>query len=395
MSMMRAAGARGALSAGLGHVSARRCGWNDAGVGFFSRDGHGDQRGQAASQRSGISERAEARLRGSVGEHPVFTTGLSVNEFALLGRLGPRPLAQVMGASVVRAGWQYLPALPPGTRSPMRTSGYGVVGPAAVPPGMTGYTARYTEPSPQQVAGYLWGVDVVCELAMLSDAWNHARRQAIERLREEAVQVGADAVVGVHLDRSDHDLGGGLIEYAVTGTAIRIPGQDRTDAPALTDLSVQDYWRLREGGFDAVGLLAATSVTFGSPARSVRLRRARTATRVQELGEIGDAFQMARHTVRGTIRDQVRQWGGTIAVGVELSHTVQRETLELGSSLASQSRQGWHISRVGVPYRVKGGAGVAKRRGWTVTMHAAGTAIRASEATAAGPVKTTIRLGAR
>lgn len=47
----------------------------------------------------------------------VVTSGLSVNEFALLYRLGPQPLAQVMGASVVRTGWQYLPALPPGGES--------------------------------------------------------------------------------------------------------------------------------------------------------------------------------------------------------------------------------------------------------------------------------------
>jgi hypothetical protein len=326
--------------------------------------------------------------------HPVFTTGLSTKEFALLGRLGPQPLAQVMGASVVRAGWQYLPALPPGTRSGMHTTGFGALGPTAVPPGMSGYTALYTEPSPQQVAGYQWGVDVACELAVLSDAWNQARRQAIDRLRQEAVQVGADVVVGVHLDRSDHDLGGDLIEYAVSGTAIRIPGLDPADAPSLTDLSVQDYWRLREGGFEAVGLLAATSVTFGSPARSVRLRRTRTTTRAQELGEVGEAFQLARETVRRTIGDQVAQSGGTTAVGVAFSHAVQRKTFELGSSLASQSRHGWHVSRVGVPYRVRG-SGVAKRRGWMVTMHAAGTAIRPSKTAAGKSVKTTIRLGAR
>lgn len=326
--------------------------------------------------------------------HPVFTTGLSTNEFALLGRLGPQPLAQVMGASVVRAGWQYLPALPPGTRSGVHTTGFGALGPTAVPAGMSGYTALYTEPSPQQVAGYLWGVDVVCELAMLSDAWNLARRQAIERLRQEAVQAGADVVIGVHLDRSDHDLGGDLIEYAVSGTAIRIPGRDPTDAPTLTDLSVQDYWRLRESGFEAVGLLAATDVTFGSPARRVRLRRTRAATRVQELAEIGEAFALARQNVRRTIRDQVERSRGTTAVGVSFSHSVEHKTFELGSSLASQSRQGWHVSRVGVPYRVRG-AGVAKRRGWMVTMHAAGTAIRPSHAAALTPVKTTIRLGAR
>lgn len=295
---------------------------------------------------------------------------------------------------MVRVGWQYLPALPPGTRSGMRTTGFGALGPTAVPPGMSGYSALYTEPSPQQIAGYLWGVDVVCELVTLSDAWNDARRQAIDRLRHEAVQAGADAVVGVRLNRGDHDLGRGLLEYAVFGTAIRVPGQEPTDTPTLTDLSVQEYWRLRQGGFEPVGLLASTSVMFGSPARSTRLRRARTTTRAQELGEVGEAFQAARANVRRAIRDQVGQCGGTTAVGVDLSHTVARETFELGSSLTSRSRHGWHLSRVGIPYRVKG-SGLAKRRGWMVTVHGAGTAVRPSRRAVTTPAKTTIRFGAR
>ena len=65
---------------------------------------------------------------------------------------------------------------------------------------------------------------MVCELDVLTDAWNLARRRALDRLAEEALQVGADAVVGVRLHRSDHDLGKGTIEYVVTGTAIRLPG---------------------------------------------------------------------------------------------------------------------------------------------------------------------------
>ncbi len=350
--------------------------------------------GRGGGTEDDAGQREEEAGAGRNLQGKAFSSGLSVKEFALLGRLGPRPLAQVLGASVVRPGWQYLPALPPGSRSGLRTTGFGAVGPSAVPPGMSGYSAIYTEPSPQQIAAYLWSVDVVCDLVMLSDAWNLARRQAIDRLRQEAVQAGADAVVAVTLDRSDHDLGGGLLEYAVSGTAIRIPGHEPTDSPTLSDLSVQDYWRLREGGFEPVGLLASTSVTFSSAARSTRLRRKRAITAVQELGEIGEAFQAARSNVRSSIGDQVRQYGGTTAVGVHFAHAVSHETFELGSSLASSSRHGWHMSRFGVPYRVKG-SGPAKRRGWMITMHGAGTAIRPGRKAPTSPVKTSIRLGVR
>jgi Putative heavy-metal-binding len=99
------------------------------------------------------------------------------------------------------------------------------------------------------------------------------RLRALDRLREEAVQVGADAVVGVHLQRSDHDLGRGTIEYVVSGTAIRIPGSAGTSWPVLTDVSVQDYCRLRSAGRAPVGFLATTVVVFASPSRATRFRR--------------------------------------------------------------------------------------------------------------------------
>jgi hypothetical protein len=86
-------------------------------VGFFSRrdDEDSDQaRSPEQVERGGIPARAERRLQALGADASFFTSGLSVNEFALLRRLGPQPLAQVMGASVIRTGWQFLPALPPG-----------------------------------------------------------------------------------------------------------------------------------------------------------------------------------------------------------------------------------------------------------------------------------------
>lgn len=149
-------------------------------MGFLRRGEDTGEGGEefARFSEGGITERAESRLSVATGERSLFTSGLSVNEFALLGRLGPEPLAQAMGASVVRPGWQYLPALAPGSRGGMRMpAGYGPVGPGAPPPGSSGYTAMYPEPSPQQVSGYLWGTEVTCELETLSDAWNTARRR--------------------------------------------------------------------------------------------------------------------------------------------------------------------------------------------------------------------------
>lgn len=359
-------------------------------MGFFRRDEQDDgEPGQARAriEAGHIPPRAQARLS-ALGKGSLFTSGLSVREFALLDRMGPQPLAQVMGASVVRPGWQYLPALDPGL----------AINQSAFSP-YTGGSWRvwqnsYTEASPAQVRNYLWHAEVVCELDVLTDAWNLARRRALDRLTEEALQVRADAVVGVHLHRSDHDLGAGTIEYVVTGTAIRLPGSTGTDWPRLTDVSVQDYWRLHVAGQEPVGLVATTIVMFASPARTTRIARARQTARNQELNELSTAFRSARETVRGRIEGQVSDAHAAGAVGVQLEHSVHRDKLALASSLASASQRGWHRGRLGLPYYVSGHSDV-ERRGWVITMHAAATAVRprpgASDPPATRPA---VRMGA-
>jgi uncharacterized protein YbjQ (UPF0145 family) len=358
-------------------------------MGFFVRgDGEDAERSEdlARIEAGGIPTAAQERLQGLASDGSLFTSGLSVNEFALLSRLRARPLAQVMGASVVRPGWQYLPALDPGRI--VRNPWYG--------PTVTGRTLqqRFTEASPSQVRNYTWHQRVVCLLDELTDAWNLARRRALDRLAEEALQVGADAVVGVQLRRSDRDLGKGLIDYVVTGTAIRHSGSTGESWPVLTDVSLQDYWRLLRAGHEPVGLVATSVVVFASPALDTRLRRVRTLSRNQELDELSRGFHAARDTVRARLIGQVYDAHGTGAVGVEFSHSVNREKLALASVFGSQGGRGWFRGRLGLPYYVRGSTDT-ERKGWVITMHAAGTAIRPRTEPLDFPVKTQIRMGAR
>ncbi len=367
-------------------------------MGFFGRGEEldGEQAEELARiEGGGIPSRAQERLKDlrppahpqTAAGGPLFTTGLSVNEFALLDRLGPQPLAQVMGASVVRTGWQYLPALDPrrgalpsSMRLASRTPASSDWGPGGV----------YMDPTPGQVRDYQWHWTVVCELHVLGDAWNLARRRALDRLTEEALQVGADAVVGVHLHRSDHDLGKGTIEYVVTGTAIRLPGSDGASWPTLTDVSVQDYWRLRSGGHEPAGLLATTSVWFASPPRATRLRRKRQMAQNQELEEMSRAFNAVRDTARARLLGQVRDAHAVGAVGVEFSHLVHEDKLAVASAF-TETRLGWHIGRLGIPYRITGRTDI-ERPGWVITMHAAGTAIRQSSGAPPPPPRTQMHL---
>jgi hypothetical protein len=359
-------------------------------VGFFGRDQDDgeEQAGELARiEAGGIPTRAQERLRALGADGSMFTSGLSVSEFALLDRLGPQPLAQVMGASVIRTGWQYLPPLAPGMN---------IFSGSWYAPTNVGYAAQtpFTEASPSQVRNYKWYAAVVCELDILTDAWNLARHRALDRLGEEAVQVGADAVVGVRLRRGDHDLGKRTIEYVVSGTAVRLPNSAATDRPTLTDVSVQDYWRLHSSGQEPTGLVATTAVVFASPPTATRLRRARTTASNQELEELSQGFQLAREAVRERLRGQVYDAYGSGAVGVEMSHSVRRDKLPVGSSLQSTETRGWHRSRLGLPYFVSGHID-AERRGWVITMHAAGTAVRRRPGAGEPAVKTALRLGSQ
>jgi hypothetical protein len=88
-------------------------------------DEHGAGPEQADSlapiEAGGIPLAAERGLQALGTGGSLFTSGPSVKELSLLGAVGPRPLAQVMGGSVVRVGRALLPPVPPYRR--WRSSG--------------------------------------------------------------------------------------------------------------------------------------------------------------------------------------------------------------------------------------------------------------------------------
>ena len=158
-------------------------------------------------------------------------------------------------------------------------------------------------PRSSQVRNYQWHAEVVCELDVLTDAWNLARRRALDRLAEEALQVGADAVVGVHLRRSDHDLGQRTIEYVVTGTAIRLPGLDRDSlrrssptCPSRTTGGCTAPGTSRSGWWPRPP--SCSPRRRATPGCAERGRR----TQNQELEELSQGFHAAREAVRARLR---------------------------------------------------------------------------------------------
>jgi uncharacterized protein YbjQ (UPF0145 family) len=135
----------------------------------------------------------------------VWTSDLSVAEFALLDAAGFQPVEFVMGSSVFHIGWQ---------SQNLRQS---------------------------------------VELNVLTQAMYTARMNAMGRMLAEAAQVGADGVVGTRLTFRRHGVSADHIEFIAVGTAVvskTEPGRLRRPdgQPFTSHLNVQDFYTLLQTG---------------------------------------------------------------------------------------------------------------------------------------------------
>ncbi len=135
----------------------------------------------------------------------VFTSDLSINEFALLHGAGFEPLDLVMGVSVYHVGYQFT------------------------------------------------GIRQQSELPVLTEATYRARWNAMARMQAEADALGADGVVGVRLEWRQHGAEAEHLEFIAVGTAVRYspkPGSfKRTNGQAFSShLSGQDLATLLRSG---------------------------------------------------------------------------------------------------------------------------------------------------
>lgn len=164
-------------------------------------------------------QQASARLAVTAGADPngVFTSDLSVSEYALLGEAGFEPLGFVVGSSMYHIGLQ---------------------------------AGKWTQNM---------------ELDVLTMAMYNARELAMSRMRTEAQHLNADGIVGVQLLIQEYVWGADVMEFMATGTAVRaLPGQGGQRAPDggpfTSDLSVQDFYRLLAAGATPIAFVLGTCV---------------------------------------------------------------------------------------------------------------------------------------
>jgi uncharacterized protein YbjQ (UPF0145 family) len=227
-----------------------------------------------------------------------FGSNLSVPEALVVREAGVRPIAQVMGSSVYRVGWQ---AMPWGARG--------------------------------------WGTSLQAgqtfELDNQTDAWNQARSLAIGRLRDEAAAAGADAVVGVRLQRGDYAWGGDLVEFVAFGTAVRFERFEIDDAPVLSNLSGQDFAKLVRHGFWPVGIVAGSTVAYVAAGYGQQSRASGmfSGRQNQELPDYTQGHYDARHLAMARLGRQAHALHAHGVVGV----TIERSQSERERSVAGTS----------------------------------------------------------
>ena len=253
-----------------------------------------------------LSQTALARLRQSGpggpgdGRRSLFTSDLSVNEFALLKQAGFEPLGLVMGSSIYHIGYQF----------------------------------------------QAWNQSQ--ELQVLTQAMYTAREYAMARMEAEADALGADGVVGVRLQYKRYPWGEELLEFQAVGTAVRSTGGGtwRTPAgkPFTSDLSGQDMWTLCQTGHAPVSFVLGTCV-YHVAHQSMR-QAWKTMGQNAEMPNFTQATYDAREIAMARMQAEAERDGAEGIVGVRIEeesfiwgeHAI--EFLAMGTSIRPLSGRG-------------------------------------------------------
>ena len=195
----------------------------------------------------------------------MFTSDLSVNEFLLIKEVGFHPLGFVMGSSIYHLGIQ---------------------------------TRRWSQSQ---------------ELAKLTEAMYNARELAMNRMDAEAVELGADGVVGVRLDVNYYEWGSDTAEFIALGTAVKSEDgrsyRNNQGKPFTSDLSGQDFWTLMQTGHVPLGLVMGTCVYH--IAHRGLAQTLRTAGQNVELPNFTQALYEARELAMTRMQDEANELGAT------------------------------------------------------------------------------------
>jgi uncharacterized protein YbjQ (UPF0145 family) len=204
----------------------------------------------------------------------VFTSDLSINEFAVLHGAGFEPLDLVMGVSVYHVGYQFT------------------------------------------------GIRQQSELPVLTEATYRARWNAMARMQAEADALGADGVVGVRLEWRQHGAESEHLEFIAVGTAVRYapkPGAfKRGNGQAFSShLSGQDLATLLRSGWAPVAFVMGNCV-FHIAAQGF-MQTLRQMGRNTEMPQWTQGNYEARELAMSRMQSEAERDGASGVVGVHFT----------------------------------------------------------------------------
>jgi uncharacterized protein YbjQ (UPF0145 family) len=231
-----------------------------------------DDQSQYAQLPGHATERL-VEMRGKGEEQRLFTSDLSTSELLLVKESGFDPVGLVVGSSIYHVGYQ-------------------------------------------QSA---WSQNQ--EMTVLTQAMYHARELAMDRMEEEAHQLGADGVVGVRLEVNHKEWGDHIAEFVAIGTAIvhrNDPHRYRNkhNRPFTSDLSGQDFYILMRSGYRPLGLVMGNCVyhiaaqSFGSFMR--------TMSQNTELTQYTQALYDSRELAMERMQKEAEDLGAKGIVGADI-----------------------------------------------------------------------------
>lgn len=176
-----------------------------------------DNADQPISQLPGRATERLTEMRGASEDRKLFTSDLSTNEFLLVKEAGFDPVGLVVGSSIYHVGFQQ---------------------------------SMFMQNQ---------------EMTVLTQAMYHARELAMDRMEEEAHQLGADGIVGVRLEVNHKEWGDHVAEFVAIGTAIVHRNdphryKNKHGRPFTSDLSGQDFYVLLRSGYRPLGMVMGNCV---------------------------------------------------------------------------------------------------------------------------------------
>jgi uncharacterized protein YbjQ (UPF0145 family) len=174
------------------------------------------------------------------------------------------------------------------------------------------------------------------ELGPTSRAYNHATELAVGRMAKEARELRAHGVVGVRFSFMRHEWSENCVEVQVTGTAV-LTSSSRTASPWMSDLPGQEWWALKQAGYEASGLVYAHCAWFA--ATTAADQKIESTSENTEFKHLSDALKQSRNIANRRIQEMARKLGAHGVVGVHLSRRVEEFELESEYDRAAASRK--------------------------------------------------------